>query len=139
MSDLEDEHGEGTVDMKWYILHEAEDALTSVDGSSIATICSLSSCTQSASVFCTISVPTLSNLRGRPHLLRELSQLMTHHILSYPHIIVDLPIVHLEYQPDEVREDRGASCPCLDRRYPLACLWTNDWEAEDRQSRCDEQ
>ena len=56
---------------------------------------------------------------------------MTHHILCYAHIIVDLPIVHLKDQADEVREDRGAACPGLDGRHSLACFWADDGEAEE--------
>ena len=64
-----------------------------------------------------------SNLR------REFSQLVANHILDNPHIVVDLPIVHLEHQSNEVRQDRCAPRAGLDRRDSFACFWTDDREA----------
>ena len=39
----------------------------------------------------------------RGHSPRELPKLMPNHILRYPHIIVDLPIIHLKDEAYEVR------------------------------------
>ena len=45
---------------------------------------------------------------------------MSHHILSDRHIVVDLPIVHLELEPDEVGQDGGAPRLRFDRDDTLA-------------------
>lgn len=41
-------------------------------------------------------------IRKRLPGLRELSKLVPNHILRYPHVVVDFPIVHLESETDEI-------------------------------------
>lgn len=50
------------------------------------------------------------------YLRRELSQLVSNHILRYPHINVLLSIVHLKDQAHEVGQDCCAPGLCLDGR-----------------------
>lgn len=46
---------------------------------------------------------------------RELSQFMSHHILSYEYRIEHLAVVNQKCMPDEIRGDRRAARPCFDR------------------------
>ena len=65
----------------------------------------------------------------RVYLRRELPQFMPHHILCYPHIVVDLAIVHLENEADKVGEDSCAARLRLDGRSTLSRLGANDWKS----------
>ena len=42
-------------------------------------------------------------VRERLSRLREFTKLMSNHILRYPHIVVDLPVVHLKCEAYEIR------------------------------------
>ena len=46
--------------------------------------------------------PSVSLNIDRCHLLRELAEFVPNHILRYPNIVVDLPVVDLEDKTDEV-------------------------------------
>ena len=54
---------------------------------------------------------------------------MPDHILSDRHLIVNLPVMHLELQPDKVREDGGGSRLCFYGRRALAWYWPDDGES----------
>jgi len=54
------------------------------------------------------------------HLRRKLAQLVSDHVLCYPHIVVDLAVVHLEDQADEIGQDGRAAGLRLDRGRALA-------------------
>ena len=58
---------------------------------------------------------------------------MANHILRYPHIVVDLAIVHLEDEAHEVGKDGGRSCLRLYRRYTLASFWSHYWQTWESQ------
>src|SRR5262249_24459103 len=45
---------------------------------------------------------------------RELAQLVPDHVLGHEHVHEDPPVVDLEGVPDELRDDRAATRPCLD-------------------------
>ena len=57
---------------------------------------------------------------------------MAHHIFRNRHIIVNLPVMHLELEPDEIGQDGRAACLCLNRRSILARLGGGDGEPADR-------
>lgn len=69
-----------------------------------------------------------------PHfnLRRELSQFMADHFLCYPHIVIDLAVVHLEDESDEVGENGCAAGLSLDWRCALSWLCANDGETRIR-------
>ena len=54
---------------------------------------------------------------------------MPHHLLRDRHIIVDLPVMHLELEPDEIRQDRRAARLRFYRGCTLAGFGSDDWEA----------
>lgn len=62
---------------------------------------------------------------------RKLPQLMPHHILRDRHLVVDLPVMHLELQPHEIRQDGGGSRLGFYRRCALARLRADDGESGD--------
>lgn len=51
---------------------------------------------------------------------RELPQLVAHHVLRDSDVVIDLPIVDLELQPHEVRQDGRRARLRLYRRRPLS-------------------
>ena len=51
---------------------------------------------------------------------------MSHHVFCYPHIVVDLAIVHLKDEADKVGQDGGATGLRLDRRRTFARLCSDD-------------
>lgn len=59
----------------------------------------------------------------------ELSELMTDHVLGDADIVIYLAIVDLEYEPNKVWKNRGASRLSLDGRHSLTRLRTHDWQA----------
>ena len=54
---------------------------------------------------------------------------MPHHILRDRHIMVDLPVIHLELQSYEIRQDGRAACLCFNRWRALAWSRANDIQA----------
>lgn len=54
---------------------------------------------------------------------------MPHHLLRDRHVVVDLPVVHLEVQPDEVGQDGRAARLRFDGRGALARFGGFDGEA----------
>lgn len=68
-----------------------------------------------------LPAPTsVSWISGRPNLHAELPELVPHHILRDRDVVVHLPVVHLELQPDEVGQDRGRALLRADRHDFLA-------------------
>lgn len=59
---------------------------------------------------------------------RKLPKLMPHHLLRDCHIIINLPIMHLELEPDEIGQDRRAPRLRFDGRGPLAWFGAHDGE-----------
>jgi len=59
---------------------------------------------------------------------RELPQLAPNHILRDRYIVVNLPIVHLEFEPNKVWQYRGSTGLRLYWRYPFTGLRSYDWE-----------
>ena len=57
---------------------------------------------------------------------------MAHHIFRNRHIIVNLPVMHLELEPDEIGQNGRAACLRLDRWSIFAGLGGGDWEPVDR-------
>jgi len=53
---------------------------------------------------------------------------MAHHVLRYPHIVVDLAVVHLENKAHEVGKDCCAACLGLDGWCLFACFCADDGE-----------
>lgn len=53
---------------------------------------------------------------------------MPHHILRDRDIVVHLPIMHLELQSHEVRQDRRRALLSPDRDHLLALSIAHDWE-----------
>lgn len=53
---------------------------------------------------------------------------MPHHLLRDRHIIVDLPIMHLELEPDEIRQDRRAARLRFYWGCALASFGDDDWQ-----------
>ena len=71
----------------------------------------------------------------RPDSRRELPKLMPHHLLRDRHIVVYLPVVHLELEPDEVRQDGRAARLRLDGGRALAWFGADDGEAGGEEGR----
>ena len=65
---------------------------------------------------------------------REFTKLVSDHVFSYRHLVVDLAIVHGELEADEAGEDRGGSRLGLDGFGPLAGLGADDWETVEVKS-----
>ena len=57
---------------------------------------------------------------------------MPYHLLRDYDIVVNLPIVHLELEPDEIGQDRGAARLRFDWGCTLAGFGGNDGEAVSR-------
>ena len=57
---------------------------------------------------------------------------MPHHLLRDRYIGVDLPVVHLEFEPDEVGQNRRAARLRFYRGYTLAGFGGDDGEAAGR-------
>ena len=83
-----------------------------------------------------ISYPFLSSLQppcphepiDRVNSRRKLPKLVPHHLLRYSYIMIYLPIVHLELEPDKVGQDRRASRLGFNGRSPLAWFGADDGE-----------
>ena len=54
---------------------------------------------------------------------------MPHHVLRDRHIMIHLPIMHLELESNEIGQDRCAARLRFDWRCTLAGLGGDDWEA----------
>jgi hypothetical protein len=54
---------------------------------------------------------------------------MPDHLFSNSHIVVDLPIVNLEFEPNKIWQDRSAAGLRLDGWSPLTWCRTNDWKS----------
>lgn len=67
-------------------------------------------------------------VKFRGYLRREFSQLVTDHVLGYPHIVVDLAVVHLEDEADKVGEDGCAAGLRLDRGCTLSSFRADNRE-----------
>ena len=57
---------------------------------------------------------------------------MPHHLLRDSNIIIYLPVVHLELEPDKIGQDRGAARLRFDWGCTLAGFRGDDWEAVGR-------
>ena len=57
---------------------------------------------------------------------------MPHHLLRDRYIVVNLPVVHLELEPDEVGQNRRAARLRFYRGCTLAGFGDDDWEAVGR-------
>ena len=53
---------------------------------------------------------------------------MAHHLFRNRHFIINLPVMHLELEPDEVGQDGRAACLRFNGRSILAGFWGDDWE-----------
>ena len=56
---------------------------------------------------------------------------MAHHLLRDSNISVNLPVMHLEFEPNEVRQDRCAARLGFYRGCTLAWFWGDDGESVD--------
>lgn len=70
--------------------------------------------------------------KKKTHSRRKLPKLMPHHLLRDRHFIVDLPVVHLEPEPDEIGQDRRAARLRFDGGRALAWFRGHDGEAGGR-------
>lgn len=58
---------------------------------------------------------------------RKFSEAMPHHVFRHEHGIENFSIVNGKRQPDEIRRDRRAARPCLNRRLSVRLLGLDDF------------
>jgi hypothetical protein len=101
-----------------------------------AEMCTIVSSIYSCSAYTKTAFSSYDNISAlrksgasKQNLRREFPQLMANHIFRNLYVVVYLPIVYLEYQAHEIRQNRRRPCLCLNRRRLLSGRDSNNWQS----------